>query len=298
MHVISTTRRGAGQVIEEVRVNRTSLHRIRPAPQRILLILGSTRPGTLFVDGHELASNCCVIVDEGAEAELIAHPGSAWLALSLNSGLAGRLPLVSTRRTIPLRSGVRLVLPPRHAPHCGGGEDALARATHVFRCTEDQIADVANSDAANDKRKRRHLAVERAREYIRRHLADPIRLADLCAHAQLRARSLEYGFREVVRSSPMGYLRMVRLGEVRTLLLGGAATTRNISAIALDTGFSHVSQFVADYKKMFGETPSTTRRNALRHGINPHRPQPSSRALVAMSPPAHFAQAISASAPG
>ena len=57
----------------------------------------------------------------------------------------------------------------------------------------------------------------------------------------------------------MSYIRMLRLGEVR-IQLNGASEKRSISEIALDAGFSHLSQFVVDYKRVFGETPSATRR--------------------------------------
>ena len=61
----------------------------------------------------------------------------------------------------------------------------------------------------------------------------------------------------------MRYLRMLRLGEVRRELLKSAGSQRSISEIALDAGFSHLSQFTVDYKKVFGETPSATRRRLL-----------------------------------
>jgi AraC-like DNA-binding protein len=63
---------------------------------------------------------------------------------------------------------------------------------------------------------------------------------------------------------PIEYVRMLRLGEVRSQLFNDIAGKRTISEIALDAGFSHLSQFVVDYKRAFGETPSTTRRRTLR----------------------------------
>jgi AraC-like DNA-binding protein len=297
MRVASRVRRLAGLVVEESAADRTAIHGIRPAPQCELLLLGAMRPGKLFVDGHELSGNCCVMVDEGAEVELIAHAHSPWLAISLSAGSVANLPLLSTRRSLVLRAGVRLARLARQAPLPVEEDGALARALHVLQCTEEEVADAAAALPANDKRMRRRLAIERAREYIRGHLADRIRLADLCVHAQLRARSLEYGFQELARLSPVGYVRMLRLGEVRRLLLDGAAQTRNISAIALDSGFSHVSQFVVDYKRVYGETPSTTRRNARGSAFTLHRPEPAPRRLLPWLPRhAQYAHAPSGSA--
>src|SRR3546814_2603971 len=44
-------------------------------------------------------------------------------------------------------------------------------------------------------------AVERARDYIRRNLTEPIRLSTLCRYARTEARTLEYGFLDVVGRS-------------------------------------------------------------------------------------------------
>jgi transcriptional regulator GlxA family with amidase domain len=104
------------------------------------------------------------------------------------------------------------------------------------------------------------LAVERAIQYIGRHLADPIRLSHLCRHSGAQARSLEYAFRAVLGVSPIAYVRTTRLQRARRLLRSAAVRTRSISEIALDCGFSHLSQFAVDYKRMFGESPSITFR--------------------------------------
>ena len=37
---------------------------------------------------------------------------------------------------------------------------------------------------------------------------------------------------------------------------------RSISEVALDSGFCHLGQFAYDYKRLFMESPSTTRRRA------------------------------------
>src|SRR5687768_12855032 len=89
LHVTSATRRLAGLELEDIRVDSASIHRIRAAPRCVLLILGSMRPGTLFVNGHELGSDRCIVVDGDAEAELIAHAGSSWLSHSLSMSAAG-----------------------------------------------------------------------------------------------------------------------------------------------------------------------------------------------------------------
>jgi AraC family ethanolamine operon transcriptional activator len=104
------------------------------------------------------------------------------------------------------------------------------------------------------------VAVKRARDYIHRNLADPIRLSTLCRYARAEARALEYGFLDVVGLSPMQYVRTTRLHRARRLLRSFAVSHRSISEIALDSGFWHLSQFAVDYKALFGESPSITFR--------------------------------------
>jgi AraC family transcriptional regulator, ethanolamine operon transcriptional activator len=125
-------------------------------------------------------------------------------------------------------------------------------------------------------RAHRRLGVERARDYIARNLTDPIRLSDLSRHALTQARSLEYGFQEVLGVSPMAYVRATRLQRARRLLRTTAVRTRSISEMALDCGFWHLSQFAIDYKLLFGESPSVTfRRTAAQLPRSERRRQPS-----------------------
>jgi len=91
-------------------------------------------------------------------------------------------------------------------------------------------------------------------------LCGALTLAELCQHAHLQARSLEYGFRDLVGLSPFKYIKMLRLGEVRRRLQASSPAERSVSEVALDCGFCHLSQFAADYKRVFLESPSATRR--------------------------------------
>jgi AraC family ethanolamine operon transcriptional activator len=154
----------------------------------------------------------------------------------------------------------------------------------------------ADAPIREDRQMRAHrrMAVERAREYIARHLADPIRLSDLSRYAHTQARSLEYGFQEVLGVSPMAYVRATRLHRARQLLRTAAVRTRSISEIALDCGFWHLGQFAVDYKVLFGESPSVTfrrtqaqlPRSERRRQLSTHPPMGTRLAPAASSVPA------------
>jgi AraC family ethanolamine operon transcriptional activator len=113
-----------------------------------------------------------------------------------------------------------------------------------------------------DARVQQRIAVERAREYIRGKLAEPLPLSELCRHAHVQARSLESGFREITGLSPIAYVKSLRLNAVHRHLSRTDSAQHSISEIALDHGFWHLSQFAADYRKFFGETPTSTRQRA------------------------------------
>lgn len=152
----------------------------------------------------------------------------------------------------------------------------------------------ADAPIHQDRQMRAHrrIAVERARDYIDRNLTDPIRLSDLSRHAHTQARSLEYGFREVLGVSPMTYVRATRLHRARRLLRTTAVRTRSISEMALDCGFWHLSQFAVDYKALFGESPSVTFKRT-----EAQLPRPERRRQVTMRPPTIARQTGTHSAP-
>ncbi len=122
----------------------------------------------------------------------------------------------------------------------------------------------ADVDATtNAARASRRAAVRIAREFIHSRLSEPLRLSELCRHANLKIRSLEYGFREVTGLTPVAYIRSLRLNAVRKALQQvEPGPQRSISEIATDVGFWHLSQFASDYRRLFGETPTETRRLA------------------------------------
>lgn len=102
--------------------------------------------------------------------------------------------------------------------------------------------------------------VQRAEDYILAHYADPITIDVLARHAAISARSLHKGFQQHKGMSPMSFLRLVRLQQVREALLQARhnATPINITRIALNAGFTHLGHFTQAYRRQFGETPTQT----------------------------------------
>lgn len=101
--------------------------------------------------------------------------------------------------------------------------------------------------------------VRRAEDYIRSHAREPLTLQDIAAAVGCSVRALSHGFRQARGSTPMLFLRRIRLEGVHADL-GRADASHSVSEWALHWGFSHLGRFSADYKQCFGQTPSDTLR--------------------------------------
>lgn len=105
-------------------------------------------------------------------------------------------------------------------------------------------------------------AVRRARAYIEQHAGAAISAADIAAATNVSIRALQYGFRRHLGTTPMNYLRRVRLERARAELLAAEPYgNETVTSIAARWGFLSASRFAALYREAFGETPSRTLRS-------------------------------------
>ena len=109
-----------------------------------------------------------------------------------------------------------------------------------------------------EKESNRQQLINRAEELIRSDLANPLTLTDLCQGLNTSQRALYYAFQECIGLPPMEYLKRLRLYGVRRTLRKSDSQINTVTELAIKFGFWHMGQFSADYKKMFGETPSIT----------------------------------------
>jgi len=102
--------------------------------------------------------------------------------------------------------------------------------------------------------------VRRAEEFMRSNIEETITLQDMANAAGISVRSLQNGFRNFRGTTPMAYLRDLRLDHAREELLKSSRTNRSVTDIATAFGFMHLSKFAKYYKIRFGEAPSETAR--------------------------------------
>ncbi len=100
--------------------------------------------------------------------------------------------------------------------------------------------------------------VKKVERYIEEHAHEPITIVDMAEHAGVSSRSLFSGFRRYRNTSPMLYLKEVRLRRVNEELQQQNVSSTTVTAVAFRWGFSHLGHFTTDYKRRFGESPSET----------------------------------------
>lgn len=100
--------------------------------------------------------------------------------------------------------------------------------------------------------------VRRVEEYIINHADEALTVAQLAAHVGVSTSTLFSGFRDFRNTSPMAYLRRVRLQRVRDDLRAGRDGAATVTEVALRWGFTHLGRFASEYKRRFGESPSAT----------------------------------------
>lgn len=101
-------------------------------------------------------------------------------------------------------------------------------------------------------------ALRRAVSFIDDNAHRDITLADIAAAAFITPRAVQLAFRRHLDTTPLNYLRRVRLARAHHDLLTADPTRTTIAAIAYRWGFLSPSRFSAYYRRAYGTTPSQT----------------------------------------
>lgn len=140
---------------------------------------------------------------------------------------------------------------------------ALAWRGGTTRCRSCRSTDLPGPDGGADGAPARAPGYRPG--YVKRVLdaihADPARaytVVELSQLAGVKVRTLQHGFRTHLGTSPMAYLRSVRLSGAYDDLIGDDSI--GIAEVAHRWGFTHLGRFAAMYADRYGEAPSQTRR--------------------------------------
>lgn len=94
--------------------------------------------------------------------------------------------------------------------------------------------------------------VARAIDWLKLRYAEPLRIEELAARAQMSPSGLHHHFRQLTGMSPLQYQKWLRLNEARRLMLSDGA---DAASAAFSVGYESPSQFSREYARRFGAPP-------------------------------------------
>jgi AraC-like DNA-binding protein len=95
--------------------------------------------------------------------------------------------------------------------------------------------------------------IGRSLAYIRRRYRHSITIAALAAEAGMSVPAFHSRFRELIGTTPLGYIKSIRLHEARLLMARDACS---VASAASAVGYISTSQFSREFKRHFGRTAS------------------------------------------
>lgn len=110
-----------------------------------------------------------------------------------------------------------------------------------------------------DSRDAHPAALRRAVAFIEDNADRDITPAQVASWAHVSVRSLQVAFRRHLDTTPMAFLREVRMARVRRELVEGDGCV-GVAEIATRWGFLHQGHFGQAYRRAYGETPGATLR--------------------------------------
>ncbi len=176
------------------------------------------------------------VVPLGASLDLARGPGRQWWQLArvlaeLLDDPAG--PLAAPIVARPLAQSVLTAL--------------LHAADHPYR---DALAVAPALPRAS--------SVRQAVELVEAQPEMPWTVGDLARRVGVGSRALQDGFARHLGTSPMAYLRRVRLQRAHADLLAADPAHASVTDIALRWGFAHHGRFAAAYRARYGRSPART----------------------------------------
>ncbi len=200
------------------------------------------------------------IVAVTADADALNHYAMQVDHIDLEAMLGSRRILPNTPKQVAeLRSFLLTVLASINVAPAMANHAQMRKAIEqgIYNCLLLSISNESDATRPSTTPHSRVQIVERAREYMRAHIDEPITVADLCRELNVSRRTLQYSFQDVLDLNPVSFLRAKRLNGARSELRR-KPERESVADIAARWGFWHLSHFAADYKSMFGELPSET----------------------------------------
>jgi AraC-like DNA-binding protein len=145
-------------------------------------------------------------------------------------------------------------------PQATGSPLVLASAAQLLAAVT--LAVFPNSAVTDPTIEDRHDAhpdtLRRAVAFIDENAHTGITIADIAAAAFVTIRAVQLAFRTHLDTTPMAYLRRVRLDRAHQDLLAADPEHETVTAVAYRWGFPSTSRFATHYRQAYGILPSRT----------------------------------------
>ncbi|MFC5137687.1 helix-turn-helix domain-containing protein [Actinomycetospora rhizophila] len=132
----------------------------------------------------------------------------------------------------------------------------------VLACAEQVLDELGGAPADEQTRPPEPATLRRAIAYLEEHASVDVDVADVAAAAGLGVRGLQMAFRRWRDTTPLAYLREVRLARAHQELRDADARTsgETVADIAARWHFTHPGRFSVTYRERYGCSPSETLR--------------------------------------
>ena len=111
-----------------------------------------------------------------------------------------------------------------------------------------------------DRTDSKPVLLRRAMEYMDANATNDIGLADVAEAIHVTPRAVQYMFRKHLETTPLQYLRRLRLHYAHQELVAGDRMHDTVTDIAARWGFAHTGRFSVLYRQAYGQSPHATLR--------------------------------------
>lgn len=256
---------------------------VRPDPLHKLMVVWST--------GGQVRSECDGTISEAGADDVIlmSQPHLPYRARSQD--LAGTAVLLDPSMVASVASGLPSGSPSRSV-RFKGFTPADSAAGQLWKTTVSYIKDSVLADAAtatplvlghagrmlaavtlstfpnnavadsatHDRTDAKPVLLRRAIEFVDANAATDIALADIAEAVHVTPRAVQYMFRRHLETTPLQYLRRLRLHYAHQDLLAASHGYDTVTDIAARWGFAHTGRFAVMYRQAYGQSPHSTLR--------------------------------------
>jgi len=199
---------------------------VRATPDRLYLALGLELPPDLIVD-------TLVALDD-----------------PLTSGPPESVPPFVNRLDAPMTDALGRLL------RASGDDRASRLLAPLF--VKEIVTRLLLSESATSLRRAAlrdgdQIRIQRAMAFMRERSEERLSVERIARHVAMSPSHFAHRFRSVARTSPIQYLKSVRLRRARVILLSEGARPAEVAA---RVGYASVSHFSRDFKARFGQSPA------------------------------------------